>query len=96
MDDFFAPPSFKPQEALIQLKRQLRELRPMAERGSAFELRGQTVIELAADDTAIQARVAKRPSRSPEWTEHALKNSADVRRFVDGIKQQLGRWTSDD
>ncbi|MFZ5543558.1 MAG: hypothetical protein ACOZJZ_08360 [Pseudomonadota bacterium] len=95
MDDFFAPPAFKPAEALVQLKRQLRELRPLAERGNGFELRGQAVVELSADGQALQARLVKRPARSPEWTQHTLKNSADVRRFVDTVKAQLARWSDE-
>jgi hypothetical protein len=88
----FAPPLFKVPESLQTLKRQLRELR-LAERGDVFELRGQTVVELKAADTTIDARLAKRPARSPEWTRHQLKNGADVRRFVDVVKQQLARWS---
>lgn len=95
MDDFFAPPPFKPADALVQLKRQLRELRPLAERGNGFELQGRTVIELAAAAQHIEARLAKRPAVSPEWTPHLLKNSADVRRFVDTVKTQLARWSDE-
>ena len=95
MDDFFALPAFKPAEALIQLKRQLRDLRPLAERGAGFEIRGTSVIELEATDSTIEARLAKRPARSPEWTKHTLKNSADVRKFVDTVKQHLLRWSDE-
>jgi hypothetical protein len=95
-DDFFAPPAFKPTEALVQLKRQLRDLRPMAERGNTFQLRGQDVVELQADDSTITARLAKRPARSPEWTQHTLKTSADLRRFVEAVKAQLQRWSNDE
>jgi hypothetical protein len=95
MDDFFAPPPFKPAETLAQLKRQLRDLRALTERGSAFELRGQAVVELAADDAAINARLAKRPARTPEWTRHTLRNSAEVRRFVDAVKAQLAAWSDE-
>jgi hypothetical protein len=91
-DDFFALPAFKPAEALVQLKRQLRELRPLAERGDTFEWRGQPVLTLAAAAQTIEARLAKRPARSPEWASYTLKNSADVRRFVDAAKAQLARW----
>jgi hypothetical protein len=94
-DDFFAPPAFNPAEALLQLKRQLRELRPLAERGSAFQLRGQDVVDLQADDTTIRARLAKRPARTPEWTQHTLRSSADLRRFVDAVKAQLQRWSDE-
>ena len=32
LGDFFAPPAFKPDEALVGLRRQLRDLRVLAER----------------------------------------------------------------
>jgi hypothetical protein len=94
-DDFFAPPAFKPAEAVVQLKRQLRDLRPLAERGNAFQLQGQDVVDLQADDTLIRARLAKRPARTPEWTVHTIKSSADLRRFVDAVKTQLQRWSDE-
>jgi hypothetical protein len=94
-DDLFAPPPFKPAEALVQLKRQLRELRPLAERGSGLQLQGQDVVDLQADEQVIRARLAKRPARSPEWTNHVLRSSADVRRFVDEVKAQLRRWSDE-
>jgi hypothetical protein len=91
-DEFFAPPAFKPPEALVQLKRQLRDLRALAERGDGFELKGQQVVQLTASDAAIEAALAKRPARTPEWMRHTLKSSADVRKFVDAVKAQLKRW----
>jgi hypothetical protein len=36
-----------PTDALVQLKRSLRDLKPLAERGSRFELQGPAVLELA-------------------------------------------------
>lgn len=95
MDDFFALPSFKPAEALVGLKRQLRDLPPLAERGDGFQIRGQAVIELKAAEQVIEARLARRPAMTPEWTTHTLKSAADVRKFVDGVKQQLSRWTDE-
>lgn len=95
MDDFFAPPAFKPDEALVQLRRQLRELRPLAERGDGFQWRGQDVVALRVADGTIEARLARRPARSPEWTPHTLKSSADVRRFIDTVKAQLDRWSDE-
>ena len=89
-----APP-FKPVEAMQNLKRRLHDLR-LAERAGAFELRGQTVVELSVGDTAIETRLAKRPARTPEWTRHSLKSSADVRRFIESVKQQLARWNAAD
>ena len=94
-DDFFAPPAFKPAQALTDLKKQLRDLR-LAERGGGFELKGQSVVELSVKEATIEARLAKRLARSPEWTAYTLKSSADVRRFVDAVRQQLSRWEGDD
>ena len=59
-DDFLAPPAFKPAEAFNQLKRSLRDLRPLVERGNGFELQGMRVIELAHDETTITAKLAQR------------------------------------
>jgi hypothetical protein len=42
------PPPFKPDDALQQLKRSLRDLK-LAERGNGFELRGKRVLELAVE-----------------------------------------------
>jgi hypothetical protein len=94
-DDFFAPPAFKPEEALITLRRQLRDLKPLAERGNGFEIGGKRVVDLAADTTTVTARLAKRPATSPEWQTLALKNSADVRKCVDEVKKRLARWQQD-
>lgn len=95
-EDFFAPPPFKPAEAMVQLKRSLRELRPLAERGNGFDLQGSRVIELESDETTITVRFAKRPARSPEWERQVLKNGADVRRCVDEAKKRLERWTREE
>ncbi len=97
-EDFgFAPPPFKPAEALVLLKRSLRELRGLAERGDAFELQGARVVELAAGEAAIDVKLARRPSRQvPEWDRQTLRSSADVRKFVDDVKRRLARWTEEE
>lgn len=94
-DDFVAPPPFKPGDALVQIKRSLRDLRPLAERGDGFELAGQRVIELQPEETTLVARLAKQPARRPQWESLVLKNAADVRRCVDEVKKRLARWTED-
>jgi hypothetical protein len=92
-DDFgFAPPAFKPVEALVLLKRQLRDLKPLAERGARYEIKGRPVIELATNDTHIEARLARRPATSPEWSAEQLASAPDVRRFVDTVKKRLQQW----
>ena len=94
-DDFLAPPAFKPAEAFNQLKRSLRDLRPLVERGNGFELQGMRVIELAHDETTITAKLAQRQARTPQWDKLVLKNSADVRKCVDEAKKRLVRWTEE-
>ena len=97
-DDFgFALPPFKPAEALVLLKRGLRDLRTLAERGDGYELKGAKVMELSAGESAIEARLAKRPSRQvPEWDRFTLGSSADVRKFTDEVKRRLARWTEEE
>ena len=94
-DDFLAPPAFKPVEALIALKRSLRDLRPLVERGDAFELQGMRVIDLTIDGETIVAKLAQRQSRTPQWDKLVLKSSADVRKCVDEAKKRLARWTEE-
>jgi len=94
-EDFFVAPPFKPSEALLTLKRQLRDA-GLAERGAEFELKGRAVIELAAGDTTIEAHLVKRPGHVPEWDAYVLKTSADVRKFVDEVRKRLKRWTEDE
>jgi hypothetical protein len=96
MDDFFAPPPFRPDEALIQLRRMLRDLRSLTERGGGFEWKGQAVVELSAQAQAIQARLARRPARTPEWTAFTLQGHPDVRRFAAEVKKRVEQWDSDD
>jgi hypothetical protein len=93
-DDFFAPPAFKPADALLALKKQLRDLR-LAERGMAFELKGRSIVELEATPTTIEAKLVKKPALTPEWTTHILKASPDIRRFAELVKQQLARWNDE-
>jgi hypothetical protein len=93
-DESVAPPPFKPDEALQTLRKQLRELR-LAERAGVFELKGQAIVELTATPSSIDARLVKRPARTPEWTLHRLNNGADVRRFVETVKRELARWAED-
>ncbi|GAB4040910.1 MAG: hypothetical protein Fur0014_11750 [Rubrivivax sp.] len=90
-----APP-FDAAAALVLLKRQLRELKPLTERGNRYEIKGRPVIELAAGETAIAAKLARRPATSPEWTASTLASSQDVRRFVDEVTQRLRRWENDE
>jgi len=91
-DDFgFAPPPFKPDEALVVLKRALRDLK-LAERGNAYELRGKRVVELALEGDAIAARLARRLMLTPEWDRIGVRSAAEQRKLIDEVKKRLARW----
>ncbi len=92
----FAPPPFKPAEALLQLQRTLRGLGGLGERGGQFEWKGRPAVTLKADDAQIVARLARRPATSPDWESRMLKNGADLRKFAVDVKQRLARWRDAD
>jgi hypothetical protein len=95
-DDFgFAPPPFDADAALVALKRSLRDLK-LAERGNAYELRGKRVVELALEDGAIAAKLARRPMLTPEWDRIAIRSAAEQRKFVDELKKRLARWEQEE
>jgi hypothetical protein len=94
--DFFRPPPFRPVEALLQLQRTLRALPGLAERAGHFEWKGRPVVAVEVDLGTIAARLARRPTTTPEWDTRTLKNGADVRRFADDVKQRLARWKDAD
>lgn len=95
-DDFgFAPPPFKAAEALVTLKRALRDLK-LAERGNAFEQRGKRVLELAIEGEAIQAKLARRLALTPEWDRIGVKSAAEQRKLIDEVKKRLARWDHDE
>jgi hypothetical protein len=96
VDDFFAPPPFKPIDALQQLKRHVRDLKVLTEKGSGFELQGVAVLNIQVEGEAITARLARRRSQRSEWDVQTLKSSADVRKLQDDIKRRLLRWVDED
>ena len=95
-DDFgFAPPPFKAEEALVALRRSLRDMK-LAERGLAYELRGKRLVELSSDGGAIAVKLARRPQLTPEWDRLTLRSVADQRKFLDELKKRLARWEQDE
>ena len=95
-DDFgFALPAFKPDEALLKAKRDLREL-GLTEREGRFERRGQSIAKIAVDGATLKASIVKRPGRSPEWTDKTLRDSAALRDFVADLKKKLASWSERD
>jgi hypothetical protein len=95
-DDFgFALPPFNAGNALMQVKRSLRDLQ-LSERGSGFELKGRAVLQLGVEDGAIVARLARRLSMTPEWDRQVVKSGADQRKLLDEVKRRLERWQRED
>ena len=91
----FAAPPFKPEDALAQIKRALRDLK-LTERGNGFELRGKRVVELMLTDSAITARMARKVALTPQWDSQAVKTTAEQRKLVDEVKRRLARWEHED
>jgi hypothetical protein len=102
LGDFFALPPFKADEALVKLRRDLRELKALAEKGTGdvvrFEWKGLPVIELSlapgaeGAKPALKLALAKKPSQRPDWARHTLSASAEVRKLLDEVKRSLKRW----
>jgi len=95
-DDFgIPPPPFKADEALVALKRALRDLK-LSERGNAYEQRGKRVVELAVEAGAIQAKLARRLALTPEWDRISVKSAPEQRKLIDEVKKRLARWEHDE
>lgn len=91
----FAPPPFNADSALVTLKRALRDMK-LAERGSAYELRGKRVVELAVEGAAIHAKLARRLMLTPEWDRVTVKSAAEQRKLIDEVKKRLARWETEE
>ncbi len=91
----FAPPPFNAENALVALKRSLRDLK-LAERGNAYELRGKRVIELAVEEGGIAAKLARRLALTPEWDRQVVNSAAAQRKLIDEVKKRLARWEQED
>jgi hypothetical protein len=91
----FAPPPFNADNALVTIKRALRDLK-LAERGNAYELRGKRVVELAVEGAAINARLARRLMLTPEWDRLPVASAADQRKLLDEVKKRLSKWESEE
>lgn len=92
----FAPPPFKADEALVQLKRALRDL-GLKERADGFEQAGKRVLEFELGEGQIAIRLAQRlQTHTPNWDRSALKSAADQRKLLDELKKRLARWRDED
>jgi hypothetical protein len=91
----FAPPPFKPDDALVQIKRSLRDLK-LNERGHAFDLRGKRVLELSIDGAQIHARIARKLALTPEFDKLVVAQANDQRKLIDEVKKRLARWDKEE
>jgi hypothetical protein len=91
----FAPPPFNADNALVTIKRSLRDMK-LAERGNAYEMRGKRVVELAVEGAAINAKLARRLMLTPEWDRLAVKSATDQRKLLDEVKKRLSKWESEE
>lgn len=91
----FAPPPFNAENALVQLKRALRDLK-LAERGNAYELRGKRVVELAVEGGGIAVKLARKLALTPEWDRQVVNSAAAQRKLVDEVRKRLARWEQED
>ena len=91
----FAPPPFKPDEALAQIKRALRDLK-LAERGNGFDLRGKRVVELAIESGSISARLARKLALTPQRDTQTVQSTTEQRKLVDEVERRLARWEQED
>ena len=87
----FALPPFKAEDALLQLRRSLRDLK-LTERGNGFELRGKRVLELQVQDAAIHARITRKLAMTPEWDKQLVQSAPEQRKLIDEVKKRLARW----
>ena len=96
-DDFFASlPAFKADDGLERLKRGLRDIRLLSERGAArFDWKGKLAIEAAVDGKVIRIRIAKRPAHSPEWETKTLANGTDIQHWLEDAKKRIARWSEE-
>lgn len=93
----FAPPPFKPDEALVQIQRSLRDARVLSERSKGlYDFKGNPAVQLTLEADRVLAKVARAPARAPQWDTHTLRSSLDVRKFSDEMKKRLARWAAGD
>jgi hypothetical protein len=91
----FAPPPFNADNALVAIKRALRDMK-LAERGNAYEMRGKRVVELAVDGATINAKLARRWMLTPEWDRIGVGSAEQQRKLLDEVKKRLARWENEE
>jgi hypothetical protein len=91
----FAPPPFNADNALVAIKRALRDMK-LAERGNAYELRGKRVVELAVEGAKVNAKLARRLMLTPEWDRVTVASTTEQRKLLDEVKKRLAKWENEE
>lgn len=91
----FAPPPFKAEEALVQLKRSLRDL-GLTERSGGFEFDAKRALEFELQQGAIAVKLARRLIRTPTFDAFVIKSGAEQRKLLDELKKRLARWKDEE
>jgi len=52
--------------------------------------------DLSLGKPAIVAGLVKRPGSRPQWARQTLSSSAEVRKWLDGLKRSLQQWGDED
>jgi hypothetical protein len=94
MDDFFAPPAWNGPQALLNLKRQLRDT-GLVERGDDYQFEAKTVLRLSLQADVIDAQLALRPALQPAWSHWQLKAAPDVRQLLQETKKRVAKWSEE-
>ena len=91
----FAPPPFRAEESLEQLRRSLRSL-GLAERSGGFEFEAKRALTFELQEGAIAIGLARRLIRTPEFDKFTIKSGADQRKLLDELKKRLARWKDEE
>ncbi len=91
----FAAPPFNAENALVQLKRSLRDL-GLTERSGGFEFDAKRALTFELQEGAIAIGLAKRLIRTPEFDKLTVKSGADQRKLLDEVKKRLARWKDEE
>ena len=92
----FAAPPFDAAQALLQLKRSLRDLKLSERSSGGFEMRGKRVAEFEAEGAVIRGRLARRLALTPEWDRVEIRSATEQRKCVDDLKKRIERWERDE
>ena len=87
-------PSFKADDALLTLKRMLRDLR-LTQRGDGFDWKAQRILEWTLQGDVIEVRLTNRPLASPQFDQMKISSSSQIRQLGEELQRRLARWSDE-